>query len=195
MMDCISLLDLPQDRLVPKTVLVALREIDPSLIMIHLSEDRWVTGYLSDQGRHFAQGRRALENTRRAIGALEAKRATLPPKTARRCHDRLLIARFKALGAIGCRIYRSALPDGAIVEQVRAHDFYQRHTTESEFWQQCAALEAQSERERIADLTDHARANDVWRYQHTLSHAPGIPTRASLPTPVRSGFIRHPQVI
>lgn len=190
----ISLLDIPQVRLVPAPLLAALREIDPTLTMIHLSDDRWVTGYLSDQGQHLAAGRRALENTRRAIGTLESKRKRLPAKTKQRCHDRLTIALLKAQGGIGCRIYQSARPDGAIVEQVRADDFYDRHTSESEFWRQCDALEEKSAAAREADLTDPARANDVWQHQHVLYHTPGTKTLASLPTPVRSGFIRHEQV-
>lgn len=193
-MQRLSLLDLPQVRLVPPDVLVDLRGIDPVLTMIHLSDDKWVTGYLSGSGEQIARGRRALENTRRAVGALEKKRARLPRRTLQRCHDRLLLAQFKAMGAIGCRVYQTIRPDGAIVEQVRRDDFYDRHTSESEFWRQCDALEEQSSAARMADLTDHARANDVWRYQHTLSHNPGTPTLASLPTPVRSGFIRHDKV-
>lgn len=190
----ISLLDIPQVRLVPAPLLAALREIDYRLTMIHLSDDRWVTAYLSDDGRHLRLGRLAVENARRAIGALESKRRRLPVKTRQRCHDRLTIALLKAQGGIGCRVYQSARADGAIVEQVRVDDFYHRHTTESEFWRQCDALEEKAEQARVADLTDHARADDVWRYQHTLSHNPGTPTLASLPTPVRSGFIRHEQV-
>lgn len=190
----ISLLDIPQVRLVPVPLLAALREIDPVLTMIHLSDDKWVTGYLSGSGEQIARGRRALENTRRAVGNLEKKRARLPRRTAQRCHDRLLLAQFKAMGAIGCRLYQMIRPDGAIVEQVRRDDFYDRHTTESEFWRQCDVLEDKSEQDRVADLTDHARANDVHHYAHTLNHSPGTPTLASLPTPVRSGFIRHEQV-
>lgn len=190
----LSLLDLPQVRLVPPDVLAALHEIDSSLTMIHLSDDRWVTGYLSGSGEQIARGRRALENTRRAVGVLEKKRAKLPTSTAKRCHDRLVVSTFKAMGAIGCRVYQSIRPDGAIVEQVRANHWYHEHTTESDFWRQCDVLDEKAEQDRIADLTDHARANDVWRYQHTLSHAPGTKTLASLPTPVRSGFIRSEQV-
>lgn len=186
-----SLLGIPQVRLVPSSVLAALREIDPNWTMIHLWDDRWVVGYLSGQGEHLAKGRVAYENARRAVGALERKRKRLPYRTWLRCHDRLLVAQFKAAGAIGCRVVQSRNPDGAIVEQVRADDFYHRHTTENDFWRHVDALEDQAERERLADLTDRARAHDVWRYAHTLNHMPGLTTRASLPTPVRSGFTRH----
>jgi len=177
----LSVLDVPQTRDTPHDVLTALQEIDPSMTLVHLSADRWLFAYMAGDSVQVEAGRRMLENTKRVLASLARTHPNPSPVAAQKRRDRLTVATVKAMGGIGTRIYQSRSPDGALVEQIRQDDFYQRHTSEQEFWRQYDAIEEKAEAERLADLTDHARANDVWRHSNTLSHTPGISTYGTAP--------------
>lgn len=185
----LSRLDVPSVREVPPSVAIGLTEIDPSLVMVHLSRDKWLLAYMAGSAEQRAQGQRLLANTRRILAKLGATHGKKAPHVMDARRDRLTIATVRAQGGIGLHIVTTYEPTGAIVEQARQRDHYQRTTTEGEFWRQYDAIEAKAEAERIADLTDPARANDVWRNAHTLSHLvtrPNAPVRSSAKTLVRA---------
>jgi hypothetical protein len=185
----LSPLDIPQVRLAPSTVLAGLAAINPTLTFVHLSRDKWLLVYMAGTPEQVAQGQRLLANTRRILAKLGASRAKKAQHVLDARHDRLVIALVRAQGGIGLTIVRTCDPSGAVVEYARQRDYYQLNTTEADFWRQYDAIEAKAEAERIADLTDPARANDVWRNAHTLSHLvtrPNAPVRSSAKTLVRA---------
>lgn len=182
-------LDIPHDRLAPSDVLAGLAEIDRDFTMIHLSGDSWLLALMAGNSEQIAKGRAMLFNTKQVLKRLERKRVSCAPREAINRRNRLIVATVKAAGGIGTKIVRSRDPGGALLEQMRYEDFYHRHQTEADFWQQYEANEAAAEAERLADLTDHARARDVWRNAHTLSHLvtrPNAPVRSSARTLIRA---------
>lgn len=175
------MVDVPVMREAPPELLSALQAIDPNIIVAGMCRDRWLVAYLSDDPADRARGRRLLANTKRALAAIEAKNPGRDFRTVPRMRDRLIASSVKALGVKGARVYQSQYPHTALVAQVRDNDFYQRHTTEEEFWKQYQQVEEEAKAAVEAELTDDARARDAWRYAFTLNHSPGIRTIASLP--------------
>lgn len=178
-----ALIDVPFVRETPPELSSGLEGVDPSLFAVALCRDRWLVAWRSDHPEHVRKGRRMYENTRRAMAAILGKHPGLNVRDIPRFRDRIIVAAVRALGVTGCKVYRSQYPHSALVAQVRADDFYQRHTTESAFWADYQAVEDKATAEREAQLTDPHRANDAWKYAFTRSHA----VTRSAPAPRASG--------
>lgn len=175
----VSLLDVPQERLAPSSVLAGLRAVHPAAELVHLTGDRWVLATLDGHDALRRHGARVLDTTRRAAATYCAKHPDVDPRSVDRITVGLTIARLKALGARFVGMYTSAQPDSAIALDFQRADFLARHDTEADFWR---AYDAPQDAERAAalrDLTDAGRAHDAWRHAFTLSHTPGISTTAS----------------
>jgi len=157
--------------------------------MIHVVRDKWLVLTLDASDDLKRQGRHALENTRRAARGFCARHPEINPREIDRITVGLKVAMLKALGARFVGFYNTTDPDGSIVEDYRRADFLSRHDTESEFFRRYDAPKEKEREARLKDLTDPARASDVWRYANTLTHHVGGKMQAAF-NPDRSSFRR-----
>ena len=166
----VTLLDIPVLRETPPELAIGLAEIDPNLFAVALCRDRFLVAYRSDHPDHIRRGRQILANTKRGLAAIEAKNPGRDFRMVPRMRDRLIVASVKALGVTGAKIYQSQYPHSALIAEIRETDWYQRHTTEAEFWQQYHDVEQAAKDAADAALTDPHRAHDAWQYAFTRSH-------------------------
>jgi hypothetical protein len=170
-------------------VLAGLRDVNERADMIHVARDRWLVLTLDASDDLKRQGRNALENTKRAARAFCARHPEIDPREIDRITIGLKVAMLKSLGCRFVGFYNSRDPDGSIVEDYRRADFLSRHDTESEFFRRYEEPREKAREAQLKDLTDPARASDVWRYANTLNHQVGGKMTADL-RPDRSSFRR-----
>lgn len=168
----VSPLDVWQERLAPSEVVAACRTVHPAAELVHVAHDRWVLVTMDGDDVLKAQGRRLLARTQTANAAFCAKHPMVNPRAVDRLTVGLKVALLKAMGARIVDLYTTRDPSSAIALDFQRADFMARHETANGFWQ---AYDAPREAERAAalrDLTDPARARDVWNVSRTLQHAP-----------------------
>lgn len=176
----ISPLDVWQDRLAPAEVLAACRTVHPKADLVHLAHDRWALVTVDGDDALKAQGLRLLAQTKRANAAFCAKHPFVNPRAVDRLTVGLKVALVKALGARIVDLYTMRDPDSSIALDFQRADFMARHNTENGFWQAYDAPQEQARAAALRDLTDPARAMDVWKTDRTLQHAPYGKMRAAI---------------
>lgn len=150
---------LPLEREAPSALLSELREIDPSLELVHVERDRWMVGSF-----------RPNELRRRVAGAmLERLRHKKGATIAEYRMARLIMEGFSPIAS-----YTLRDPDGRIVSDVREREWNLRHRAEAVFQKKLEESEGKPEADqKLSTLRDQAevgsRDRAIWRQSHTVS--------------------------
>lgn len=152
------LLDVPADRTAPAHVAEGLRAVDPTAVLHYAGDGLWLLGSVRPNALARAQAEAMLARSA-AAGVSDAPRGV--DQLAR-----LVRQGFRPIGEYQLQ----GEPTSAVVHDFRRRDWQYRHWSDAEVF---AAMDAPDEAARAAaraDLTDPARARDLWRTHQTLSH-------------------------
>lgn len=176
----------PSARQAPADVLRALRAIEPKVELVWLRRGAWALGTYSPDPFRQAEAKRSLK----ALNGPGLTRgySTSPQSwdLAVRAHgDRMAMTWLKAQGYLhqqtfDMRRHSEAAVFGVMENWLREAKWVQQHEYE-EAWRalEAAQVENHGEKERIADLIDHARLREAYRmeYKRPVSSRVGVDIR------------------
>jgi hypothetical protein len=174
-------LDISQARTAPDGVVRGLKEIDPTLDLLHSRDQRWILcRYAPDRiDREVAWD--GLKNWTASV-----RRSGRYDRTA---HARIRQCRLALVGWRQIGVYVVRNDDfGFIVSDARASQWLRDHTSDNQLFQEIDAQAYEKRQAARAEIADRERGRAVYQYVKQLNVMPS----ASLTPkqPVRSGFQR-----